>query len=181
MEPPDQPARIRSQAVDGITAAGTITHRLLERIARDGVAQWTPDRIAALRPTLRMTLGELECERVQSALARTIADPIGRWALSSHAGAESEFAISGMIDGEVRHLVIDRTFVTDDGMRWIIDFKTSDPEGGDLDAFLESQRRAYQAQLERYAAVLSHLDGRSIRVGLYFPMVSRWVEWDPFV
>jgi ATP-dependent exoDNAse (exonuclease V) beta subunit len=168
---------------------GTVVHRLLERIAREGVEAWGPERIAALGDRLRAVLGaegaapadlEPAFERVRAALERTLADPVGRWILGARDGARSEFAVAGVVDGEVRHLVIDRTFLAPDGVRWIVDFKTSEPEGGDTAGFLAAERRAYQDQLQRYAAVLAEMEGRTIRVGLYFPVTGDWVAWDPF-
>jgi ATP-dependent helicase/nuclease subunit A len=94
--------------------------------------------------------------------------------LGRHAGARSELAVSGMIGGEVRHMAIDRTFIDDDGVRWIVDFKTSESED------MEAERREYRAQLKGYAILLRRMEGRGLRVGLYFPMTGQWVEWDPF-
>ena len=171
-------------------AIGTLTHRLLERIAHDGVSTWNIARIETLRPALRIGLAaegvaperiESACDRVQTTLGATLEDPVGQWALDAHDEGESEFAISGVVDGEVRHLVIDRTFVAEDGVRWIIDFKTSEPVGIEMDAFLESERRDYQMQLDRYAYVLAKLYGRNIRVGLYFAAIGRFIEWSPFL
>ena len=53
----------------------------------------------------------------------------------------------------------------EDGLRWIIDFKTSAHEGGSTEAFLESEVERYRPQLERYAAAMSAMDSRPIRVG----------------
>jgi ATP-dependent helicase/nuclease subunit A len=73
--------------------------------------------------------------------------------------------------------VIDRTFVDADGVRWIIDYKTSAHQGGDLEAFLDKEKERYQEQLERYARLLVQRDGRAIRLALYFPLLGGWREW----
>lgn len=185
IEPPANP--VTSQLQTEARGTGTLTHRLLERIAREGIDTWSTQRIANLRPALRIALAgegidaeriEAACERVELALTRTLEDPTGRWILGSHAGSQSEFAVSGYLDGDVRHLVIDRTFVAEDGMRWIIDFKTSEPVGVSVEEFLDAERREYQSQLLRYATVLSKLDGRRLRAGLYFPILGRFSEWN---
>ena len=176
--------QLDDDASDAARHVGTVTHRLLERIARDGVDAWSADRIRRLRPVLGTLLAcegvpasmiEAACERVTSGLTRTLSDPRGRWVLGHHADARSELAVSGVIDGEVRHLPIERTFIDDDGVRWIVDFKTSEPDS------MEAERREYQAQLAGYATLLERMEGRGLRVGLYFPMTGQWVEWDPFV
>jgi hypothetical protein len=75
-------------------------------------------------------------------------------------------------------IVVDRTFVDDAGVRWIVDYKTSAHEGAGLDAFLDNERERYRPQLERYARLLSALGPQPIRLGLYFPLLSAWREWD---
>ena len=62
--------------------------------------------------------------RVHRAIAQTLADERGRWILAAHAEGQSEFALSGPVDNRVMHLKIDRTFVDEDGTRWVIDYKT---------------------------------------------------------
>ena len=53
--------------------------------------------------------------------------------------------------------VIDRTFVDADGTRWVVDFKTSPHEGGDLEGFLDAEVKRYAAQLQRYAHLAREL------------------------
>jgi len=76
--------------------------------------------------------------------------------------------------------VIDRSFI-DDGIRWIIDYKTPCPDdasGESMDDFLDRQQEQYRAQLESYAALLRAQDSSTeIRLGLYFPLVAEWREW----
>jgi hypothetical protein len=73
---------------------------------------------------------------------------------------------------------LDRTFVDDQGVRWIIDYKTSAHEGTGRDAFLDSERERYRAQLDRYARLMARIDARPVRLGLYFPLLNGWREWD---
>ena len=60
-----------------------------------------------------------------------------------------------------------------------MDWKTSAHEGGDEQAFLDNELERYGPQLARYAAALFALDGRPQRVGLYFPLLDAWREWQP--
>ncbi len=82
------------------------------------------------------------------------------------------------MDRALVRVVLDRTFVDVHGIRWIVDFKLSQHEGGDRDAFLDSERERYRGQLEDYAQVMRGLDNRPVRVGLYFPLLRGWREWD---
>ena len=74
-------------------------------------------------------------------------------------------------------LVIDRTFRDADGQRWVVDYKTSSHEGGDVEGFLTREQERYRTQLDRYAALMRMLDDEPVRRGLYFPLLKGWREW----
>ena len=73
---------------------------------------------------------------------------------------------------------IDRTFVDQDGIRWIIDYKTSRHEEEDVDAFLDQQQERYREQLEKYGALMKLHGGEPVKLGLYFPLLQGWREWE---
>ena len=104
-----------------------------------------------------------------SATAARLLDP-------ALAEASSELALTAVIEGVVQGLRIDRSFVDAAGLRWIVDWKTSSHEGGDLAAFLDNELARYTDQLRRYALVMKRYDGRPQRVGLYFPLLDAWRE-----
>ncbi len=93
--------------------------------------------------------------------------------------AQSELALTGVVDSDLVSIVIDRTFVDATGVRWIVDYKTSSHEGAGLDEFLDNERERYRGQLERYAQLVRALGDEPIRLGLYFPLLSAWREWAP--
>jgi ATP-dependent exoDNAse (exonuclease V) beta subunit len=97
--------------------------------------------------------------------------------LEPHEDSHSEYAVTGVVNGEVVRGLVDRTFI-DNGVRWIIDFKTSEHEGGGMEEFLDEQQRRYRDQMERYARILGLL-GNPVRLGLYFPLLDEWREWSP--
>jgi hypothetical protein len=115
---------------------------------------------------------------IERAAATTLADPRGRWILAPHDEAESECSLTGLIDGELISVQIDRTFVDELGVRWIIDFKHSTQEAsGPLENFIESEVERYREQLERYARLMAQREARPIRLALYFPLLGVWREW----
>ncbi len=73
--------------------------------------------------------------------------------------------------------MIDRTFVDEHGVRWIVDYKTGTHAGGDLEEFLDREQERYRVQLERYAALMRMLDNRPVKSGLYFPLLKGWWAW----
>ncbi|MGH8800096.1 MAG: UvrD-helicase domain-containing protein, partial [Casimicrobiaceae bacterium] len=115
---------------------------------------------------------------VLRAIASTVADARGRWLFDPrHGNAHSEYALTGLRDRALVHVVLDRTFVTADGVRWIVDFKLSQHEGAGREAFLDSERERYRQQLEGYADIVRGLGPQPIRLGLYFPLLAGWREW----
>jgi len=167
---------------DDKTISGTIIHKYLEKINREGLALWTSDFIAKQQETFKQDLvqsGAFEIEKntrlITQALQNTINDSRGRWILEHHANEHSEYAITAVLDNKIKHLIIDRTF-EDEGKLWIIDYKTAFPPD-DLAHFLKYQQALYQKQLEQYAAALQHLKpNKTISLGLYFPLCQGWIK-----
>ena len=164
---------------------GTVVHRHLQRIAEQGLERWDAERVAAARPTFARELELLGVEaaerdravaRVVAALSRALADPHGRWVLGPHAEARSELKLTLRAGAVLEHVRLDRTFVAD-GRRWIVDFKTSEHEGGSLRAFADSEVARYAPQLERYARAVAASDGRPVQLGLYFPLLGELRSW----
>ncbi|MXZ80121.1 MAG: AAA family ATPase [Gammaproteobacteria bacterium] len=170
-----------------IKHVGTIVHRCLQQMAAEGIERWDAARISGWRGYFRDSLfsvgvGEDSIEEagelVRLALTATLEDPKGRWIMSNeHGEAKSEYALSGICQGNLVNIVIDRTFVDRNGTRWIVDYKTSRHESGDVDDFLDNQQERYRDQMERYAEIMSSFETRPIRLGLYFPLLKGWREW----
>jgi len=118
--------------------------------------------------------------RVGAALLGVLSDERGRWILKVHPKDDlREHALSGLWQGELTHAVFDRSFVDEAGVRWVIDYKTSQHLGGGVSEFLDREVDRYRAQLERYAALARRLGPEPVRVGLYFPLMRAWREWRP--
>lgn len=166
---------------------GTLVHRELDRLTRLGVAdRYDPTQH---RARLLAELAELgvppercaaACERAVRALVRTLEDPLGRRLLGLEGAlteVESELALTGLVDGRLRDVVIDRTFVDEQGTRWIVDFKTSMHEGGGLETFLDDEVHRYRPQLMRYAQLMRmYRPGQPVRAALYFPLLGAMRE-----
>jgi ATP-dependent helicase/nuclease subunit A len=167
---------------------GIVAHRLLRQCADEGLERWPTERIAAQRTRVVRELGGLgftgaEAEsaagRVLGAVASTLADARGRWLFDPrHIDARSEYALTGIRDGAPVHVVLDRTFVDAEGVRWIVDFKLSQHQGAGRDVFLDNEQARYRAQLDAYAEIVRGLGAQPIRLGLYFPLLAGWREWE---
>ncbi|MEO5367921.1 MAG: UvrD-helicase domain-containing protein [Magnetococcus sp. WYHC-3] len=175
-----------------IRQEGVVIHRWLRRLAQDGLETWPPQRVAGLGGVVAAQLADAgvppdllaaSVGHVLAALQNTLGDPTGRWILSASTGAACEFELAAVIAGECRHLVMDRTFV-DQGVRWIIDYKSGTHGGGGLEAFLDAEVQRYRGQLSRYAQAMaawqrSRGEQSTLRVGLYYPRLAVLRHWDP--
>ena len=144
---------------------GVVAHSFLQRIALDGLPLWDAARLSAARPSIAAALlragvlpSELEqgITRVSEALRRTLEDERGRWLLSPHQEHCCELAVSAVIDGELQHVRIDRTFI-EDGTRWLIDYKITEQLGGDPLRFVQMQVEKYRPDIERYVSRAARL------------------------
>ena len=162
--------------------AGTIVHRWLHKAAEGAVKLQTE-----VLPILRSTTGRWcerlgvptdeiggICDRVEMALCGILNDSKGQWSL--YGEGHSELAVTGLWNDKVESVIIDRVRIDEAGVHWIIDYKTSTHEGGDLEGFLNQESQRYRAQLEKYAGLYRCLTDAPVRVALYFPLLQQFRE-----
>jgi ATP-dependent helicase/nuclease subunit A len=168
---------------------GSIVHRTLQQMAEDRLYRWDSRRIHSMRKIFELGLLnnglsvehnilEQAVDRIIAALTNTIADERGQWLLSEKKDAQNEFKLTCMMKQGAVNYVIDRTFCDSDNVRWIIDYKTSSHEGGDVALFLNRELDRYRNQLNNYAQAFRKIDKRRIFLGLYFPLLNGWREWE---
>ena len=162
--------------------AGSIVHRLLQHftqgiLSTDGTDDAVVDRLAR-RWAIEMGVPEADissvCDRVRAALQHTLADEKGRWIVFGP-GA-TELPVTGIWNGQVESVVLDRIRTDNAGVHWIIDYKTSTHEGGELDRFLQQEVERYRPQLVKYAAMYGCLSNAPVRAALYFPLLQAFRE-----
>ncbi|MGK0297901.1 MAG: ATP-dependent helicase/nuclease subunit A [Gammaproteobacteria bacterium] len=171
-----------------IKRVGIVVHRCIQWIAKEGVEAWDDKRIIAMTDQFNIMLKQ-QClageelqwglNQVTSALSKMLMDERGRWVLSrEHHEPQNELSITGVHEQKLVTAIIDRTFIDKNGIRWIVDYKSSRHEGSDLDQFLDQEKVRYERQLNKYGDLMSVIDSRPIRLGLYFPLLQAWREWD---
>ena len=153
---------------------GTLVHRYLELMAKDGTNHWPRSRILALmEPAMRWLktrgLPESECNHsaseVLQALEIATTSPTGQWILKSRDEERNEWALNQVVDTEVHSLRMDRTFV-ENGIRWIIDYKVVRLNGpGKVETLLGENAEGHRAQLSRYAALFPD---ETVRKAIYY-------------
>jgi len=166
---------------------GTVIHRYLYKIAREGISRWQPGKVAAEEGTMIAMLRGLGLNRAQAEegakkcveiISRALNDEKGAWILGPHEDEAAEYALTGPLDKEITSVILDRTFVDEKGIRWVIDYKTGEHRGGELRVFLENEKKRYKAQLEGYAGLLERWNkGKTIKKALYYPAIPAWIEW----
>jgi ATP-dependent helicase/nuclease subunit A len=163
---------------------GTIVHAWLARAALAGAIPGAgPEGQRREALELLRLYGVPERERPQAAqlivnaLERTWQDERGRWLLSAaHREAASELALTGIAGGRLRSVKIDRSFIDEHGTRWVIDYKTSSHQGGDLEGFLARELERYQPQLAMYMELARAMGPQPVRAALYFPLLGAFRE-----
>jgi len=162
--------------------AGTLVHRWLQLIADGKANKITADK-ALLRDISSRWLREAGISdvaakpivgRVEGAVEAMLDDEKGRWILEGDGHAE--LALTGIADGELVSIMIDRVRVDEDNTHWIIDYKTSSHQGGDLEGFLRVEADRYKAQLARYASIYRQWSEARVKCALYFPLLQSFVE-----
>jgi ATP-dependent exoDNAse (exonuclease V) beta subunit len=88
----------------------------------------------------------------------------------------AEVALTGMYEGELTSVILDRVRIDEQGTHWIVDYKTSSHEGGNLAAFLQSEIDRYQPQLKKYRHLYAAYAQTDPRCALYFPLLQQFVE-----
>jgi ATP-dependent helicase/nuclease subunit A len=165
---------------------GSLVHAELQILDLDAGSEAA---ITAREPRYRLWLARhgVPAERLADASRRVMAallavrrDSRGRWILQKGYREDlREYALSGYYRGELVRVVFDRSFIDQDGVRWVIDYKTSEHSGGNREQFLDQEVERYRPQLHRYAALAAKLGSEVIRMGLYFPLMRAWREWAP--
>jgi ATP-dependent helicase/nuclease subunit A len=117
--------------------------------------------------------------RVVDALVAVHGDPPGRRIPQKAQKDVRKYALSGRWQGEVARVIFDRSFIDERGVRWVIDYKTSQHMGSGLEEFLDREVERYRPQLQRYSVLAKRLGPESVRLGLYFPLMRAWREWAP--
>jgi ATP-dependent exoDNAse (exonuclease V) beta subunit len=177
-----------SWASETAKQVGTVVHRFLQLVAEEGLDRWDARRVGAVREIFARDLRRLgvpdselkaAVARVHDALTACLGAERGRWLLTARADARSELRLTGVVEGRLASVAMDRTFVDETGTRWIVDYKTGTHEGADVEAFLDREQERYREQLEQYCALMRGMDGRPIRLGLYFPLLNGWRDWEP--
>lgn len=116
-------------------------------------------------------------QKITKAITNTLNSEQGHWLLNSeHEQSACELALMQKEKQDVREHIIDRTFIAD-GTRWIVDYKSSEPEAGEAEeSFIARELQTYLPQLTRYKKLLATTETLPIKTALYLVRVNKLVE-----
>ena len=166
---------------------GTVMHEILQTIA-DTVANTSYGDIVNFSDNdLRQKLiqhGILPNDLpealliLKSSLNKLNNDAKAKWILADHELAENEYPITTIVNNTIQHFIIDRTFI-ENGIRWIIDYKITQPNDDEnLESFLSKQTEKYREQLNNYAKAMQTIECLPIKCAIYFPLCQTFREWE---
>jgi ATP-dependent exoDNAse (exonuclease V) beta subunit len=182
-------------------ALGTAVHALLQQLARIRAdSDWPTARAALLQFAPRIH-ALIRSSGVDPAQAQSLSgeamrlalnasnDPMAAWILSPHPAAASETRWTGVLDGALHSVQIDRLFQAGlaphsegESVWWIVDYKTANAPAAHSSESpnLAALRHLYARQLEIYARVLRNLHGvdSTVRAGLYYPRMAALDWWE---
>lgn len=176
---------------------GSVLHLLLQRLGPGIAARQVQPAQLDRQINALLRAAALDPRQSQAALreltqmiASCQADPVARWILADHPGAQSEVSWTSWLGGSLRTLRADRIFhagpapltLATPECLWIVDYKTSETSNSDPDEFFDRQRRVYSTQLAAYARIAraaSPADAEQpIRLGLYYPRLQGSNKFD---
>ena len=164
--------------------AGTLTHRILEMLAKSPALYGTldPDQYSESWSQELSRMGVPE-ERIIEALNLVIRairnvqqSEHGKWLFSAlRETDQAELSLMhNAANTETRQLIVDRTFV-EDNTRYIIDYKLSEP-AAELTSFLQQEVTQYRPQLLGYWETMNAVSPMPTKLFLYFPLIDHLEE-----
>ncbi len=182
----DPQTAVRTNRLEKIV--GTVVHRNLEQLVRDERRGWSAAKLDGMRARWQTQLRQLgldanhlefAVDAIQQAIKNALTDANAAWIFDAeypHSAVELPLTVQ-TDSGTIKRYIIDRTFMLDDGTRWIIDYKiVLNDAAADAAEFLQTKSELYRQQLITYQQVFHQAGDDKIRLGLYFPMQQLFTE-----
>lgn len=168
------------------TSVGNLVHAIFEQMVVDGIAIWNENKLnerLALYESWLVQQGLPESElpeairRVKQSILNGLSNPKVGWALQDDfAESAVEYPLTSIEETGIANHIVDRTFVDHEGVRWIVDYKTSVSDDKDTAGFIAKQVEKYQPQLARYGQLFAQMENRPQKWVLYFSYLDIWYE-----
>lgn len=167
---------------------GTLIHRILQECNENTLKDWHNSGLDNCESTWRaqlMNLGiaavdmDVAIEKVMTSMNRLLMDSDRHWIFSVlHPQRHCEFEVSVNSPEGVNHFIID-LLLYDGETTWIIDYKTGQPKPDEsIDAFMTGEKTRYRKIMHQYRFAIEQLGYSNIKLALYFPLLSEWLEYE---
>jgi len=171
-------------ATEVATGVGIVLHEFLQ-YQGENVLSMQVDTLLLQRWRAELLALRVPVERIGHAvkrLARAVEniqrDQSAHFLFADYPEQHNEYTLSAFEDGHVNKYRIDRTFVDHKGVRWIVDYKSTDTRNNDIEPFVDEQVEVrHRGQLEKYGALMKQIDARPIQLAVYFPMLKQLRSW----
>jgi ATP-dependent exoDNAse (exonuclease V) beta subunit len=114
---------------------------------------------------------------IEKTLEKLLHDNGLKWIFShDYTECHSEYPITSISQGKIHEHIIDRTLVDNNGVRWIIDYKTGIPVNEEEADFIIKQKIAHESQLYRYRSLFAELENRKTKTAILFTSIQKLIE-----
>lgn len=174
---------------DDARIVARVLTRTLAEVARDGPADWAMRSLDGLENHLQRLFAMLgvsaasvsvQADRAGAAIRRLLEDQRARWILDGHhRKAFAPMAVTGWLDDQLTAVTIDRSFIDEQGTRWLIEYQYPELAGAvDDQGAYDDCLAAARPRLQRHARLVRRLEASAIRTGVLFPLAAEWRESD---
>jgi ATP-dependent exoDNAse (exonuclease V) beta subunit len=179
-QPTNAPDRLRS-------ILGTLIHEAFETIVTEGIGIELDSFFHSSRKYWQLKIRHF-CENssaiddhinfIEKSIRDSVLDSNYGWIFDPNLeGSQCELQLTKKYRQASFSYVVDRTFIDNKGVRWIIDYKSSVlPRKLSVNAFIEQQSNLYRSQLEQYLDLFNQLEQRPIKLALFFTNIPILVE-----
>ena len=133
--------------------------------------------------SLQLSTKEMECaiRHMRETVLKTLTNPKLNWIFDNqNRESACELEIVRQKNGHLQKFIIDRTFIDQDEIRWIIDYKTSQRQPQQSESeFIQDQIKKYRPQLENYRCLLQNTEKRTVRLALMLTEIPALIEIEP--
>lgn len=172
-------------ATELAAGVGTVLHQWLENHSNnlfdmqiDAAQQrvWRSELRQMGVPKDRISAG---VKRLSDAVRSMQGDKNAKFLFTQYSIQKNEYSLTESVNGQLFRHQVDRTFIDSDGVRWVVDYKSTSTRQKDMANFVDAQvNERHREQLERYGRILYKLDPRPIKLAVYFPLLKEMRTWD---
>ena len=112
---------------------------------------------------------------IEQVIDNCLSDTATNWIFDNRlADSACELRLCYSKPAGLKEYVVDRTFIAADGVRWIIDYKSSTPRPGQSTTqFIAEQVEKYRGQLRNYQFLFGRMEDKPVKTALYLTALQQ--------